>query len=237
MAQQSPQKQKMKIHPYAEMFPMASEHELEDMSKDIKKRGLLNPIITMDGAILDGRNRFEACQRCGVAPRYEEYQGRDALGDVLSWNLHRRQLSTSQRAIVASRFANMTRHDASTLGVTARGIAPTAEIRLVKVSSTEAAKMLNVSTRIVEQARSVQREAPELVKEIESGKITVGKADKEIRMKREEAKAFEQMRYTGDVGKTERPKDTDSATLYHLKRYWGHASKKDKQAFKEWISK
>lgn len=219
------------------MFPMASEHEIEDMSKDIKKRGLLNPIITMDGTILDGRNRFEACQRCGVEPKYEEYKGKDALGDVLSWNLHRRQLSTSQRALVASRLANMTRIDASTLGVTARGIEPKALMPLVKVTNEEAAKMLNVSERIVKQAKAVQREAPELTKKIETGEITVGQAEKEIRIQREEAKAFEQIRYVGEIKKPSDQKDTDSDTIYNLKRYWKHATKNEKKQFKEWISK
>jgi len=211
------------------MFPMASEHEIEDMSKDIKKRGLLNPIITMDGAILDGRNRFEACRRCGVIPSYHEYEGKDALGDVLSWNLHRRQLSTSQRALVASRLANMTQGART-------DIQPSAKMRNVEVSQTEAAKMLNVSTRIVQQVKSVQREAPEITKKIEAGEITVGQAEKEIRIQREEAKAFEQIRYVGEVKKPSDKKDTDSATIYHLKRYWKHASKKEKAQFKEWIN-
>lgn len=111
--------------------------------------------------------------------------GKDALGDVLSWNLHRRQLSTSQRALVASRLANMTRCDAGLLGAdSAHGLA-TAKMQLPKVSSVEAAKMLNVSTRIVDQAKAVQREAPELTKKIEAGEITVGQAEREIQRKRD----------------------------------------------------
>ena len=185
---------------------MASEHELEDMSKDIKKRGLLNPIITMDGAILDGRNRYEACQRCGVAIRTEEYQGRDALGDVLSWNLHRRQLSTSQRALVASRLATMTRSDAGRLGVIEQGKQANALMPLPKVTIGEAAKLLNVSKRITVQAKAVAAASPETAKEIESGKITVGQAEREVKRKREEAQAVEEARYISPAKPTAEPK-------------------------------
>ncbi len=37
----------------------------------------------------------------GVAPRFQQYAGADPLGDVVSWNLKRRQLTTSQKAALA----------------------------------------------------------------------------------------------------------------------------------------
>ena len=37
----------------------------------------------------------------GVAPKFQTYTGDDPLGDVVSWNLKRRQLSTSQKAALA----------------------------------------------------------------------------------------------------------------------------------------
>jgi len=37
----------------------------------------------------------------GVAPKFQTYTGTDPLGDVVSWNLKRRQLSTSQRTKLA----------------------------------------------------------------------------------------------------------------------------------------
>ena len=37
----------------------------------------------------------------GVAPRFQQYTGNDPLGDVVSWNLKRRQLTTGQKAALA----------------------------------------------------------------------------------------------------------------------------------------
>ena len=66
----------MKVHPVAEMFPMMTEEELDELAEDIKQNGLLNPIIKdKDDVLIDGRNRLEACKRAGVEPVFETLNG------------------------------------------------------------------------------------------------------------------------------------------------------------------
>ena len=56
------------IHPICGLFPMLPQAELEGMAEDIRRRGkLLEPIVLLEGAVLDGRNRLEACQRAVLA--------------------------------------------------------------------------------------------------------------------------------------------------------------------------
>lgn len=65
-------------HEYADMFPMATPEELEDLTASVATVGLINPIVvTPDGLILDGRNRLEACKRAGVEPVFVERDGDD----------------------------------------------------------------------------------------------------------------------------------------------------------------
>ena len=97
----------MVAHEYAALFPMATEAELQDMAADIKERGLLCPVVTLDDKVLDGRNRVRACEIAGVPPRFQEYAGADPLADVVSWNLKRRHLTTSQQAGIGADVANM----------------------------------------------------------------------------------------------------------------------------------
>jgi len=85
-------------HPAAKLFPLMDGQDLADFVEDVKKNGLLNPIVLHEGMILDGRNRQLACTMEGVAPRYVEWNhdGISPTEWVLSINLQRRQLTTTR---------------------------------------------------------------------------------------------------------------------------------------------
>ena len=56
----------------------------------------------LPGRILDGRNRYLACQQLEIEPRFAEWAGEgDPTVWVLSEDLHRRHLTASQRAAIA----------------------------------------------------------------------------------------------------------------------------------------
>jgi ParB-like chromosome segregation protein Spo0J len=91
----------MKIHPAADIFPMMSDEELQDLAADIKESGLIHPIVTdADGEVLiDGRNRLAACKIAGVEPTFEKLNGQDAVAYIVSTNLARRTLTKGQQAM------------------------------------------------------------------------------------------------------------------------------------------
>ena len=97
----------MEYHEIANIFPLMEGTELTELSADIKKNGLIDPIWLYENKILDGRNRYRACQEVGVEPRFQSYPGNDPLQQVISLNLHRRHLNESQRAIVAARYLDI----------------------------------------------------------------------------------------------------------------------------------
>lgn len=90
------------IHEYANLFPMMSTSDFEELQTDIKANGLAQSIVLFEGKILDGRNRYLACQNVGVEPRFETYEGPDAMSYVISLNLRRRQLTSAQKAACAA---------------------------------------------------------------------------------------------------------------------------------------
>jgi N6-adenosine-specific RNA methylase IME4 len=152
------------FHPYAEIFPLLEGEEFAQLVADIKAHGLHEPIVTYQGAILDGRNRYRACLEAGVEPRFESYIGNDPIGFVISLNLKRRHLNESQRAMVAAKLATLKRGDNqhSPIGET---------------SQAEAAQLLNVGKRSVERAKEVREHgAPELQAAVERGAVSVSAA-------------------------------------------------------------
>src|SRR5262245_58355928 len=92
----------MEFHPVANIFPLMEGTEFEALKADIAANGLREPIWTFDGQIVDGRNRYRACQELGIEPATCEWNGRGSLVKfVVSLNLHRRHLTSSQSAVVA----------------------------------------------------------------------------------------------------------------------------------------
>ncbi len=117
---------------------------------------------------MDGRNRFKACEELGVKPEFLEYSGNDPLSDVISWNLKRRHLSESQRAIIAASLANMPLGGA---------LYRSANLQTDLVTQSQAAEMLNVSPRSVASAKKIQDEAiPEIVEKVKAGEVSINAA-------------------------------------------------------------
>lgn len=92
--------QQYQFHEAANIFPMLKESDLELLAADIKKRGLLTPILLTEGKILDGRNRYLACLRVGVEPRFEQWNGDDPYMTGWSLNVERRHLEQGSRAVL-----------------------------------------------------------------------------------------------------------------------------------------
>jgi len=180
-------------HPLAKKLPMASDEDLAKMAEDIKKRGLIEPITLLDGMILDGRNRYEACKMAGVEPQVVEYQGKDPLADVYSWNVPRRHLTTSQRAAVAVEFKPMFEKAAKERQAeqavrnqpNGQKVANLPPIEKAKARD-QAAAAMNVSGRSVQDAEYVKEHAPEAFEEVKAGNKTVNAAKKEVKQREEQ---------------------------------------------------
>lgn len=158
----------MKFHEYANLFPMMPESDLMRLAEDIKEKGQSDPVITLDGMILDGRNRYKACEINGITPRCEEYSGDDPLGFVISHNLHRRHLDETQRGVVGAKIADLPNGGAQ---YSSKNGPPIGGPK--KPTRAEVAKMLNVGHGTIDRAKqAIKNGIPELVSMMESGEVT-----------------------------------------------------------------
>ncbi len=199
-----------KAHPLSEQFfPLLGPDELQSLADDIAANGLLEPIVIHEGKILDGRNRYAACRKIHVEASTVPYEGSDPLRFVISMNLHRRHLSTSQRSVIAAKLSGPPRQGA-------RKDLPGSN----DLSRDESAELLNVSPKSVKRAAELIEIAPEAAEEIMKGKdeTVSGALKREKRKKREselggrrekrEAEAREKMKELD-----EKPYDVDVADV------------------------
>src|SRR4030095_11660221 len=96
----------MKVHEIAEILPKMGPGEFAELKASIKANGLLDPIVLLNGSILDGRHRARACSELKIKPEFIEFTGNDPLAFVLAKNLGRRHLAASRRGMIAARIAN-----------------------------------------------------------------------------------------------------------------------------------
>ena len=188
-------------HPLADIFPLMVGEEFDALVDDIQENGLLVPIIILDGKILDGRNRHRACIAAGVEPRFTDFGGTEAeaLSYVLSLNLNRRHLSTTQRAALAvdllpheAKLAAARRVEAATQGQSFAGARGRAR--------DEAGRRVRVSGETVRQAAKIAEVAPDVLAAMRNGTASsmleakrLAKVDPEIR-----AAVTERMRGAGE---------------------------------------
>ena len=162
------------LHPAAELFPVMDEVAFAALVADIAAHGQREPILILDGQVIDGRHRLRACDELGLVPLVREVDPADGdpFGLVVSLNLHRRHLSESQRAMVAAHLANMNRTDTLRQYRSAN-----LHNDAHPVSLTQAAELLQVSRRSVASAARIRDQGTdELISAVAQGDIAVSTA-------------------------------------------------------------
>jgi len=153
------------FHELCLIFPRCTDEELQLLVADIRENGLLTPITRYKGKILDGRNRYLACQMLNIEPKYEDFTGKEPLAFVVSRNLCRRHLSESQRAMIAAAVIELQRKDNGRSELTV----------------TKAADQFAVSPRLVYHATKVLNEGTDQdIADILSGEKKVKPVSEEI---------------------------------------------------------
>src|SRR5262249_14697824 len=157
---------KYDFHPLADLFPMLEDKSaaFEALVDDIRERRQQEPVWLYEGKILDGRNRYLACQRLGREIQVKDFTGDDPIGFVLSANLHRRHLNESQRAMVAAKLTSL-------------AVGANQHTKGQGTSIDVASKLLNVGRAFIDRARKVLAAGDvKLVAAVEQGQVSVSAA-------------------------------------------------------------
>lgn len=185
------------VHPFADAFPLIEGDEFAELVADIKKNGLRDPVVlTKNNVLVDGRNRYRACLEAGVDVVHETLGSRYTepmiLDLIVSRNLKRRDLNTGQKAMLALEY------ERAFAAATRRG--PDSENRSPSIeksadlhssqsgevngkAAAKAAKAVGASTRAVQQAKAVQRDAPDLAEQVSKGETTLDAAYKQAKQR------------------------------------------------------
>ena len=221
----------MEYHELSNIFPMMSDEEFQALKNDIQTNGLRETIWTYEGKIIDGRNRFKACSEVGVEPRFQEWTGPGSLiGFIVSLNLHRRHLNSSQKAtcaIEADDIMERLRLEAKErqIATLKQGdIVPDRQLiaqRSEGKATEQAAKLFQTNRQYISDVKVIQESAPEKLIEIKEGKKTIPQVKKEIAADDKKKKRAEMAESAKAVELSSRWNvyQSDIATWAHSKNY------------------
>lgn len=158
------------FHEVANLFPLIEGQEFEELVKDIKENGLQQPIWTYQGKIIDGRNRYRACMRAGIEPRFQEWDGKGSLvAFSVSLNVKRRHLTPSQLSVIALSVEKQLSVEAAER----QNLGQKIDQGLSGRSAHQAADMLGTNHEYVSTAKRIEKSAPELLSHIAEGTLTI----------------------------------------------------------------
>jgi len=89
-------------HPLCSVWPQMTVAEKHELIDDIKANGVLEPVVLLDGKILDGFHRYNAARAAGVSCNTKELAGDDPAGFVISRNAKRRHMTKRTLAIAVA---------------------------------------------------------------------------------------------------------------------------------------
>jgi class 3 adenylate cyclase len=151
-------------HQLSELVGFGVGIDIEALAKHMSEHGYDpdEPVVLLDGQILDGRHKHQAAIKAHVKPTFKEFVGRNPLAYVAK-KLYRQHLDTSQRAMMAAELTKLEPE----VGVQ----------NCTPPTLADAAGTMNVSRRSAASASKVQAEGtPALNQAVREGVVKVGDA-------------------------------------------------------------
>jgi len=186
----------MEFHEVSNIFPMMNDEEFAALKEDIQENGLIEPVWLYEKEIIDGRNRYNACIELDIEPKYREWVGKGSLiSFVVSLNLKRRHLSSSQKAVIALEALPMIEAEAKerqklSEGRGKKGSQKIEHLNSDKGKSTQqAAKLFDTNRQYVSAVKKIKETSPEKLDSIKRGERTIAQIQKELKEEKKEKKA------------------------------------------------
>ena len=195
---------------FKELIPPLSIDEFKQLETNVLEEGIRDKIITWNGFIIDGHNRYEIAQKWDLDFEVEERHF-DNENDVILWMIDnqngRRNLTDGWKyKLEQIKKGILLKKGKKTQG-TRTDLLSIVDKRLEPKHNTqkEIAKSLNWSTGKVAMADVVFKKAtPELEKKVLSNEVTINQAYQEIKKEEKIQAKFEERERLAEIGKTKK---------------------------------
>jgi len=176
---------------FKNLIPALSAEEYAQLEANILEEGIREPIITWNGYIIDGHNRFSIAQRFDLEYKTtsKHFASEESVKEWMILNqFGRRNLSNYQRSVLALELEEVFSKKAKEKERIRKTTSQKSDESLQEVSTKkELAKVASVSHDTISKVKKIQEKAPQEVKaKLATGEVSINAAYKEI--KKEEKK-------------------------------------------------
>jgi hypothetical protein len=195
------------VHELASLPPMLGEDRMQELSDSIKKQGLIDDIVFLEGELLDGRNRWVACKLAGVEPRTREFdpEAEGSPVDFVAAKNNRRDLTPSQRAAYAAELLPFYEEESKKRQATkgkswvppiggTQGKGKKSPKKAAKTAAKQAAKATGSSERSVQRAKQLKKNDPKGFEEVKKGKKSLNAASTAASKQEEREKGIQRIK-------------------------------------------
>jgi hypothetical protein len=170
------------------LIPPLSNEEFKQLERNILEEGIREPLITWNGILIDGHNRYRIAQEHDM--NYETLEKEfENINRVKEWMINnqfgRRNLSNYQRSVLALQLEDVFREKAKeNQAIQFKGISLkqiSAEVKPIETRQ-EIAKVANVSHDTIAKVKKIEANAtPEVKARLNTGQMSINEAYKEIK--------------------------------------------------------
>lgn len=181
----------MKINlEFQKLIPPLTYDELNILENSCLTEGIREPILTWDGFIIDGHNRYNIAKKHNLQYKTTEkvFDNEQAVKEWMILNqFGRRNLSNYQRSVLALELEEMFRERGKEKQKEAGGAVCQISDKPVIDTKKELAKVANVSHDTIAKVKTIQEKAsPEIKEKLITGEMSINQAHKEIKKEEKE---------------------------------------------------
>jgi DNA modification methylase len=168
------------------LIPPLSNEEFKQLERNILEEGIREPLITWNGILIDGHNRYRIAMEHDI--NYETLEKEfNNINSVKEWMIHnqfgRRNLSNYQRSVLALQLEDVFREKAKeNLGKNQYSFSQISVESKPIDTQKEIAKIANVSHDTIAKVKKIEATAtPEVKARLNTGTMSINEAYKEIK--------------------------------------------------------
>lgn len=193
---------------FKNLIPALSAEEYAQLEANILNEGIREPIITWNGYIIDGHNRYDIATRFDLEykTKSKHFETEEGVKEWMILNqFGRRNLSNYQRSVLALQLEEVFRQKAKENIVIENKNRSTDSAKLPKRDSVdtrkELSKVAQVGERTLGMVKKIQEKAPEEVKQkLATGEVSINAAYKEIKKEEKKEAQIEERKRLAEEG-------------------------------------